>query len=276
MKLMLMISSIFRIFKFVEVTFMKKFRRKNLALALACASVLSCKAKAMNTKPQSRQTLAQVGKSKSMSNLTKGLIAGGIVLGATEFLNEGLGIFTKADTWYKGKFSIANGIRQLCKKQVKPDERQALVDKILDVLNTFETEESIKNGGNFKKKKGKAKAKIIEYRKSKGEFDRINIEAFERDDDPPTDESPEAGQEKIENSRKRSIIVNLDSRRQLLNKVKAGENLVGVKLAFPDNGIRFTYNGGDYVAFEVKSDGSLYVDYKNDGIKFKCTLNKPK
>ena len=271
-----MISSIFRIFKFVEVTFMKKFRRKNLALALACASVLSCKAKAMNTKPQSRQTLAQVGKSKSMSNLTKGLIAGGIVLGATEFLNEGLGIFTKADTWYKGKFSIANGIRQLCKKQVKPDERQALVDKILDVLNTFETEESIKNGGNFKKKKGKAKAKIIEYRKSKGEFDRINIEAFERDDDPPTDESPEAGQEKIENSRKRSIIVNLDSRRQLLNKVKAGENLVGVKLAFPDNGIRFTYNGGDYVAFEVKSDGSLYVDYKNDGIKFKCTLNKPK
>ena len=259
---------------------MKKFRRKNLALALACASVLSCKAKAMNTKPQSRQTLAQVGKSKSMSNLTKGLIAGGIVLGTMELVNESLGAFTKADTWYKGEFSIVNGIRHLFKKQVKPDERQALVDKILDVINTFETEDSIKkkfkNNQDIKDKKVKIKAKIIEYRKSKGEFDRINIEAFERDDDPPTDESPEAGQEKIENSRKRSIIVNLDSRRQLLNKVKAGENLVGVKLAFPDNGIRFTYNDGDYVAFVVKSDGSLYVDLNNDGIKFKCTLNKPK
>ena len=275
-----MISSIFRIFKFVEVTFMKKFRRKNLALALACASVLSCKAKAMDTKPQSRQTLAQVGKSKSMSNLTKGLIAGGIVLGATEFLNEGLGIFTKADTWYKGEFSIVNGIRQLCKKQVKPDERQALVDKILDVMNTFDTEESIKgkfkNDQDIKVKKVKIKAKIIEYRKSKGEFDRINIEAFERDDDPPEDEKPEAGKEKIENSRKRSIIWKLDYVRQLLDKVKAGENLVGVKLAFPDNGIRFTYNDGSYVAFVVKSDGSLYVDLNNDGIKFKCTLNKSK
>ena len=265
-------------------------KRRKIALALACASILGGKTQAMNTnKSQSRQTLAAVGvfdnskalkSHKSMSNLTKGLIAAGAVLGATELLNEGLGIFTKADTWYKGEFSIVNGIRHLFKKQVKPDERQALVDKILDVINTFETEDSIKkkfkNNQDIKDKKVKIKAKIIEYRKSKGEFDRINIEAFERDDDPPTDESPEAGQEKIENSRKRSIIVNLDSRRQLLNKVKAGENLVGVKLAFPDNGIRFTYNDGDYVAFEVKSDGSLYVDYKNDGIKFKCTLNKPK
>ena len=265
-------------------------KRRKIALALACASILGGKTQAMNTnKSQSRQTLAAVGvfdnskalkSHKSMSNLTKGLIAAGAVLGATELLNECLGIFTKADTWYKGKFSIANGMRHLFKKQVKPEESQALVDKILDVMNTFDTEESIKgkfkNDQDIKVKKVKIKAKIIEYRKSKGEFDRINIEAFERDDDPPEDEKPEAGKEKIENSRKRSIIWKLDYVRQLLDKVKAGENLVGVKLAFPDNGIRFTYNDDGYVAFEVKSDGSLYVDYENDGIKFKCTLNKPK
>ncbi len=265
-------------------------KRRKIALALACASILGGKTQAMNTnKSQSRQTLAAVGvfdnskalkSHKSMSNLTKGLIAAGAVLGATEFLNESLGIFTKADTWYKGEFSIVNGIRQLCKKQVKPDERQALVDKILDVMNTFDTEESIKgkfkNDQDIKVKKVKIKAKIIEYRKSKGEFNRINIETFKRDEDPPEDELPEAGQEKIENSRKRSIIVNLDYVRKLLGKVKVGEKPVGVKLAFPDNGIRFTYNDGSYVAFVVKSDGSLYVDLNNDGIEFKCTLNKPK
>lgn len=266
---------------------MKKFNRKKIALALACASVLGGKTQAVDkNKPQSQQILAAVGgtvfdnskalkKSKSMSNLTKGLIAAGAVLGAVELANEGLGVFTEADAWYKGRFSIANGIRHLFKKQVKPEESQALVDKILDVINTFETDESIKSGEDFKKKEGKTKDKIIEYRKSKGEFDRINIEAFERDDDPPEDEKPEAGKEKIENSRKRSIIWKLDYVRKLLGKVKSGENLVGVKLAFPDNGIRFTYNDGSYVAFVVKSDGVLHVDLNNDGIKFKCTLKKP-
>ena len=281
-----MISSIFRIFKFVEVTFMKKFRRKNLALALACASVLSCKAKAMDTKPQSRQTLAQVGKSKSMSNLTKGLIAGGIVLGATEFLNEGLGIFTKADTWYKGEFSIVNGIRQLCKKQVKPEESQALVDKnlnvmnafvdkalvdkILGVINTFETEKSITSSKDFQKGPGRY-GKIIAHRKSKGEFGRINIKDFSGNEDEIV-----GSEEAILNSKKRIVILRLDYARELLGKVKSGENLVDIIVSFKNNGIRFTYNDGGYVAFEVKSDGSLYVDYKNDGIEFKCTLNKPK
>ena len=86
---------------------MNKFGRRKIALALACASVLSCKTQAMSTnKLQSRQTLAAVGGSKSMSNLTKGLIAAGAVLGVTELVNESLGAFTDADTWYKGRISI--------------------------------------------------------------------------------------------------------------------------------------------------------------------------
>ena len=41
---------------------MKKFRRKKLAFALACASILGGKSQAMDkNKPQSRQTLAAVG-----------------------------------------------------------------------------------------------------------------------------------------------------------------------------------------------------------------------
>ena len=40
---------------------MKKFRRKKLAFALACASILGGKTQAMNmNKPQSQQTLAAV------------------------------------------------------------------------------------------------------------------------------------------------------------------------------------------------------------------------
>ena len=41
-----------------------------------------------------------------MSNFRKGLITAGAVLGVTELVNESLGAFTDADTWYKGKFSI--------------------------------------------------------------------------------------------------------------------------------------------------------------------------
>ena len=41
---------------------MNKFGRKKIALALACASILSGKTHAINTnKPQSRQTFAEVG-----------------------------------------------------------------------------------------------------------------------------------------------------------------------------------------------------------------------
>ena len=47
---------------FKGVIFMKKFRRKKLAFALACASILGGKSQAMDkNKPQSRQTLAAVG-----------------------------------------------------------------------------------------------------------------------------------------------------------------------------------------------------------------------
>ena len=41
---------------------MKKFSRRKMALALACASILSGKTQAMDkNKPQSQQTLAAVG-----------------------------------------------------------------------------------------------------------------------------------------------------------------------------------------------------------------------
>ena len=47
---------------FKGVIFMKKFRRKKLAFALACASILGGKSQAMDkNKPQSNQTLAAVG-----------------------------------------------------------------------------------------------------------------------------------------------------------------------------------------------------------------------
>ena len=39
---------------------MKKFSRRKIALALACASILGGRTQAMN-KPQSRQTVAAVG-----------------------------------------------------------------------------------------------------------------------------------------------------------------------------------------------------------------------
>ena len=266
---------------------MNKFGRRKIALALACASILSGRTQAMNTKPQSRQTLAQVGRSKSMSNLTKWLIAAGAVLGVTELVNESLGAFTDADTWYKGRISIVNGIRHLFKKQVIPEESQALVDNVLDVINIFEAGDSIKkkfeNNQDIKDGKVEIKDKIIEYRKSKGEFDRIsNIKAFECDYDLPEFGLPGTDEEKIENSRKYCIAARLGRVRQFLNEVKKGKIPTKIKdIKFQSNSIRLNYrddglvNHNDYVVFKVESPGSLCVNCLRGGLKFECTLNKP-
>lgn len=129
-----------------------KFDKKQIALVLSLASVLGGKAQAMNTnKNQAKrsQSLGAVGgatssnnsnllagprvlkKSKSMSNLTKGLIAGGTVLGAGltyEILGDTL--IDKAPTLLK----------LIAGDNMKPEEKQALAGKILDVINTFDIE----------------------------------------------------------------------------------------------------------------------------------------
>ena len=70
MKLMLVVSSMFRIVKFVEVISMKKFRRRKSAFALACASISGGKTQAMNkNKPQNPQSLVAVGGSKIFMQL---------------------------------------------------------------------------------------------------------------------------------------------------------------------------------------------------------------
>ena len=139
-------------------------------------------------------------------------------------------------------------------------------------MNTFETEDSIKNSEDFNKLKGELVAiRVIACRESKGEFDHIDIKSFSDEN-----EKIEGNDEIKIKFRKNSIIYQLKYVRKLLDKVTAGEKLVGVKLSFKDSSIRFTYNDSSYVAFEIESDEVLNVDLNNDGIKFKCTLKKIK
>lgn len=83
-----------------------------------------------------------------MSKLTKGLIIGGSVLGAAELINEGVGIFTNADAWYKGKFSVANGIKHIL--ATTPEERKILTQKILDVIYSFPNLAKIHSSEEYK------------------------------------------------------------------------------------------------------------------------------
>ncbi len=128
---------------------MKKFGKMKLALTLACMSALGGKISATDKsklemkKPQgvdavrdvdfrnnSKQEFNNAGRSSIISNLKTGLNATFLGLFGLEFVNEVLGIFTKADAWFSGKYSIANSVRQSFAKKV-------LVEKIFNVLDSF-------------------------------------------------------------------------------------------------------------------------------------------
>ena len=128
-----------------------KNNKKKIALAVACASILSGKISL------AAQNIDKVGgavaSSKKMSKLTKGLIIGGSVLGAAELINEGVGIFTNADAWYKGKFSVANGIKHIL--ATTPEERKILTQKILEVVDSFPNVDKIDLSEKYKAYQGK-------------------------------------------------------------------------------------------------------------------------
>lgn len=128
---------------------MKKFGKRKLALTLACMSALGGKISAtdksklevknpqgvdavrdVDFKNNSKQEFNNAGRSSIISNLKTGLNATFLGLFGLEFVNEVLGIFTKADAWFSGKYSIANSVRQSFAKKV-------LVEKIFNVLDSF-------------------------------------------------------------------------------------------------------------------------------------------
>ena len=128
---------------------MKKFGKRKLALVLAFMSVLGIKTSAINKSelkiksPQSvdavhdvgfrnnsKQESNTIGKSSNIGNFKTKLIGVLLSLVGLEFGNEILGITTKADAWFKGKYSIANSARQSFAKKV-------LVKKIFNVLDSF-------------------------------------------------------------------------------------------------------------------------------------------
>lgn len=290
-----------------------KLDKKQIALALSLASVLGVKAQAMNTNKNQVKRSQSLGgtsnnnsnmlkRSKSMSNLTKGLIGVGIAVGAVTLANEVAGIFTNADTWYKGEFSIANAARHLFGgDNMKPEEKHALATKILDVINTFDI-----------KKIGKFKFPKYESNELKDE----EKEAY----DKKYDETCDKAVKDIKDEQGNSYIDRVDVKRyeiggvmssggvaDTLNKYKAldvfnFDYYIGVlsglkswdfkkkyneyssvkKISFEKNRIRLYFNDGDFSNFELQEDGKLKVcfvinEYVN-GKKLitEFTLEKPK
>ena len=302
-----------------------KLDKKQVALALSLASVLGgSKASAMSpnkNQAKSSQSLGAVGgaasnnnsnllasskmlkKSKSMSNLTKGLIGVGIALGAVELANEGAGIFTNADTWYKGKFSIANAARHIFGDNMTPEEKRTLAGNILDVINTFDI-----------KKFGESKLPKYEECKSKNPEEK-------KAHDEKYDEACVKAIKEIKDEQGNSYIDRVDVKRyeiggamssggvaDTLNKYKAlrvfsfgGASHLGVlkdlqswdfknkynkndvkEITFAKNRIRIQYNCDEFSWFELQEDGKLKVcfnigDYSGDKrLITEFTLEKPK
>ena len=127
---------------------MSKFGRDKIALVLACASIFGGKTQAAQN-VKTGQTVAAVGgatfdnskalkKSKSMSNLTKGLIIGGSILGA------GLGYEVLGDTVIDKAPTLLKLIRG--KKQGKDEqvakENMQKIDKEMNDLKEFEEKDT--------------------------------------------------------------------------------------------------------------------------------------
>ena len=296
-----------------------KLDKKQIALVLSLASVLGGSgASAMNSnknQAKSSQSLGAVRgatsknnsnllaspkmikKSKSMSNLTKGLIGVGIALGAVELANEGAGIFTNADTWYKGKFSIANAARHIFGgDNMKPEEKQALAGNILDVINTFDIETIGKfkfpkyEGNEFKGEKKKAydkeyneacdkAVKGIKDAHGNSYIDRVYVKRYELG-------GVAGGIMSSVEKYKALDVLNWGQDRGLLSDLKSGDfkydERGAKKVSFAKNKIRIDWDNGDFSGFELQEDGKLKVNFVIDqylaGKKLitEFTLEKPK
>jgi len=300
-----------------------KLDKKQVALVLGLASVLGgSKASAMNSnknQAKSSQSLGAVGgatfknnsnllasskmlkKSKSMSNLTKGLIGVGIALGAVELANEGAGIFTNADTWYKGKFSIANAAKHLFGgDNMKPEDKQTLAGNILDVINTFdikkigELELPKYEGNELKGEKKKAYdkeydeacvkvVKEIQDEKGNSYIDRVDVKRYELG----VVMSIGGVADTLNKYKALRVFCNGSTDLKILNDLKLWDfknkyNGNDVKeISFEKNRIRIKYGSGDFTSFELQEDSKLKVnfiinDYKKSKLITEFTLEKPK
>ena len=153
---------------------MSKFGRDKIALVLACASIFGGKTQAAQN-VKTGQTVAAVGgatfdnskalkKSKSMSNLTKGLIIGGSILGAGLIGYEVLGdiFIDKAPTLLK----LIRGRKQGKDEQVAKENMQK-IDKEMNDLEEFKKEGIQQYKGSFlffKKKFESIKELIMNYK----------------------------------------------------------------------------------------------------------------
>ena len=295
-----------------------KFDKKQIALVLSLASVLGVKAQAMNTNKNQvkrSQSLGAVGgatsknnsnllaspkmlkKSKSMSTLSKVGIGVGVVLAAVELANEGAGVFTNADTWYKGKFSIANAARHIFGgDNMKPEEKQALAGKIVDVIDTFDINkigefELPKYEGNelkdeekeaYDKKYDEACVKAVKEIKDKqgnSYIDRVDVKEYSVG-------GVSGGIMPSVEKYKALDVLNWAYDRKLLSDLKSGDfkydERGAKKVSFAKDKIRIDWGDDEFAGFELQKDGKLKVNYvaKNyDGNKkliTEFTLEKPK
>ena len=297
-----------------------KLDKKQIALVLSLASVLGGKASAMNSNKnwvKSSQSLGvatnnnsnllaspkMLKKSKSMSNLTKGLIGVGIAVGAVALANEVAGIFTNADTWYKGEFSIANAAKHIFGgDNMKPEEKQAFAGSILDVINTFDIEkigelklpqyEECKSKDSEEKKAHDKKydeacdkaVKDIKDEQGNSYIDRVDVKRYEIGGVMSS-----GGVADTLNKYKALDVFNFDYYIGVLSglkswdfKKKYNEYSSVKKISFEKNRIRLYFNDGDFSNFELQEDGKLKVcfvinEYVN-GKKLitEFTLEKPK
>jgi hypothetical protein len=142
---------------------MSKFGRDKIALVLACASIFGSKTQAaQNVKTEQSLGAVRRGgatfdnskalkKSKSMSNLTKGLIIGGSILGAGLIGYEVLGdtVIDKAPTLLK----LIRGKKQGKDEQVAKENMQKIYNEI----------DRIENSEKWKKEFESTKELIMNY-----------------------------------------------------------------------------------------------------------------
>ena len=294
-----------------------KLDKKQIALVLSLASVLGGSgASAMNSNKnwvKSSQSLGvatnnnsnllasskMLKKSKSMSTLAKVGIGVGVVLGAVELANEGAGIFTNADTWYKGKFSIANAAKHIFGDNMTPEEKHTLVGNILDVINTFDIETI-------------GKLKLPEYEgselkgKEKEDYDKKYYESCDKAVKDIKDEQGNSYIDRVDVKKyelgsvcdyytpsvmkyKALDVFNFDYYIGVLSglkswdfKKKYNEYSSVKKISFEKNRIRLYLDDGGFSSFELQEDGKLKVnfiinDYSGDKkLITEFTLEKPK
>jgi len=163
---------------------MKRFVNGKLAFTLSCMSVLGSRISAVskseisvknsksidavsNVDFRNNSVMPSFGKSK-YRQLETALIAALSGLVGLGLINEILGITTNADTLFKGKYSIANSVRQSFARKI-------LVEKISDVLDSFSDilELRVEDCGEYRSAKTK---KLFDHEKV--ELEKIKMEMF--------------------------------------------------------------------------------------------------